>query len=255
MAKRKTAEAPAMNPKLWALDQIIPYHSNPRTHPPEQVALLAKLLVRHGVDQPIVVDEDGVILKGHGRRLAAYEAGLTEFPVVQRTDLSDIEKRALRIEDNQVALLSTWDHELIRGEIANLQTAGYEVALLGFGDVDLVHFTTVPGPLSTDNRATVGNLAERFGIAPFTTLNAREGWWQNRKRGWLSIGIQSELGRGETAGAGLTISKTIQSLKPSADQAAKRSRKANATPGGSKLPAADYSKSKKRGDGRGRAVS
>lgn len=135
---------PALKPKLWSLDKIIPYHSNPRTHPVEQIALLAKLFLRHGIDQPIVVDEDGVILKGHGRRLAAYEAGLAEFPVVQRDDLSDIEKRALRLEDNQVALLSEWSVELLRSELSSLSLGGYDVKLLGFDDVQLVSFMSIP---------------------------------------------------------------------------------------------------------------
>lgn len=154
MAKMKTAvnskpkkpDWPANRPKNWPLGKIEPYARNPRTHPPAQIALLASIFKKHGIDQPIVVDDAGVILKGHGRRLAAIEAGLAEFPVVQRFGLSDEEKTAMRIEDNQVALLAGWDQELIRGEVAVLRTAGYELALLGFGEAQLVHFTTTPGP-------------------------------------------------------------------------------------------------------------
>lgn len=63
-------------------------------------------------------------------------------------------------------------------------------------------------------------LAQTFEYPPFSVLNAREGWWQERKRQWLALGIESELGRG---GQGkLTMSETVQRLKPSADQAAKR---------------------------------
>jgi hypothetical protein len=82
-------------------------------------------------------------------------------------------------------------------------------------------------------------------ISPFSVLNAREGWWQTRKTAWLALGIQSELGRGESAGDKLTISDTVQRLKPSADQAAKHQR-ATAEPGGSKMPAADYGKTRAR---------
>lgn len=220
--KAKPSAVPAMNPVLWRVADIIPYHSNPRTHPAEQVTLLAKLMVRHGIDQPIVVDEDGVILKGHGRRLGAIEAGIEEFPVIQRTDLSDVEKRAMRIEDNQVALLSAWDESLIRVEIASLQTAGYEIALLGFGDVDLVSFTTTPGPADEGARGvTIGNLAERFGVVPFSVLNAREGWWQARKRAWLTLGIRSELGRGENL---LKFSDSINEPDPKKRAARKRAK-------------------------------
>lgn len=63
-------------------------------------------------------------------------------------------------------------------------------------------------------------LAQTFAYPPFSVLNAREGWWQERKRQWLALGIKSEVGRG--GGEKLTMSDTIQRLKPSADQAAKR---------------------------------
>ncbi len=66
-------------------------------------------------------------------------------------------------------------------------------------------------------------LAKRFGAPPFTVLSARDGDWQERKRKWLALGIQSELGRGGQAGEKLTMSETVQRLKPGADQALKRS--------------------------------
>lgn len=143
-----TADWPALRPELRPLNRIIPYPNNARTHPPAQVELLAKLMKRHGVDQPIAVDEDGVILKGHGRLRAAYEAKFEEFPVVVHRGLPEAEKAAMRIADNQVALLSGWDRELIRGEMAALKAAGYEMPLLGFGDGQLVSFMTTPGPPS-----------------------------------------------------------------------------------------------------------
>lgn len=76
-------------------------------------------------------------------------------------------------------------------------------------------------------------LGDEFMIPPFSVLSAREGWWQERKRAWLSIGIQSELGRGETAGKSLEMSDTIKRLKPTADPAETSARRrANAAPGG-----------------------
>lgn len=158
MTAKKTKAAPEMPsaaaaawkmwPKgsLWPLERIKPYALNARTHPPAQVTMLARIFGTFGPDQPIVVDEDGVILKGHGRRLAAYEARLTHFPVVQRFGLSPAEKDAMRIEDNQSALLSAWDRDLLRGGIANLKLQGYDIGLLGFGEAEFVHFTTVPAP-------------------------------------------------------------------------------------------------------------
>ncbi len=149
MAKRK-AEAKTSTAwpgaSLWKLEDVTPYSHNARTHPPAQVTFLAEMLKKFGPDQPIVVDEDGVILKGHGRRLAAIEAEMPTFPVVKRIGLSDADKRALRIADNQSALMSGWDNELVKFEIESLKRVGYDVTLLGFGDQQLVQFTTTPGP-------------------------------------------------------------------------------------------------------------
>lgn len=135
-----------MRREVWALDRIRPYDRNPKTHPPAQVALLAELLKQYGPDQDIVVDELGVIIKGHGRRAAAATAGMTEFPVTIREGLTEAEKQAMRIADNQLPLLGGWDKELLRGEIARLQAADYQLNLLGFGEVQLVQFTTLPKP-------------------------------------------------------------------------------------------------------------
>ena len=120
----------AMTVKMWPLRKIIPYPGNPRNHPPEQITLLATLLKKHGPDQPIVVDEAGVILKGHGRLTASLEAGLADFPVIQRFGLPDIEKRAMRISDNAIALLSGWAPDLMRVELNGLALAGYDMPLL-----------------------------------------------------------------------------------------------------------------------------
>jgi len=132
--------------KLWKLDAIKEYPHNPRTHPPAQVTLLASLIGKYGPDQDIVVDEAGVILKGHGRKLAAAEAGRKDYPVTQRFGLSDEDKIAMRIADNQVALLSGWDNQLVSFEIERLRRSDYPVELLGFGEAQLVSFETQPGP-------------------------------------------------------------------------------------------------------------
>jgi hypothetical protein len=132
--------------KIWPLAKIKPYPHNPKTHPPAQITLLAQILRTYGPDQDIVVDEAGVILKGHGRHLAAAEAELDGYPVTQRLGLSDSDKVAMRISDNQIPLLGGWNAELIRFEMMKLQGTDYPIKLLGFGDAELVQFTTTPQP-------------------------------------------------------------------------------------------------------------
>lgn len=123
--------------ELWPLERILPWPTNPRTHPPAQVTLLAGLMKRYGIDQPIVVDEGGFILKGHGRRLAALEADFADFPVVVRRGLSETDKSAMRLQDNQVALLAGWDQGIVRTTVADLKLAGYDIPLLGFSEATL----------------------------------------------------------------------------------------------------------------------
>lgn len=136
---------PAVNAKLWKLGDIKPHPENPKKHPQEQIDLLAKLMLDYGVDQPIVVDDKGVILKGHGRRLAAMKAGFEEFPVAQHFGLTDAEKRAMRIADNQLPLLGGWDNELMKLNVSAIQLAKYDMKLLGFGDRQLLQWTASPG--------------------------------------------------------------------------------------------------------------
>lgn len=141
MAKKELPFAPpdwpALNAKPWPLGKIKPYPNNPRSHPESQVMTLANLMKRWGVDQPIVVDEHGVILKGHGRLAAAHLAGFAEFPVVQHLGLEEDEKRAIRIADNQVSLLSSWDDALLQSEIVQLNSADFDLPLLGFERSDI----------------------------------------------------------------------------------------------------------------------
>ncbi len=139
MAKPK-GEVRIAPTKMWALKDIKPYPSNPRTHPPAQITLLAELMKKFGPDQDIVVDELGEILKGHGRLSAAIEGGIDPYPVTQRFGLSSEDKIALRISDNQVALLSGWNNELVQFELKKLQAANYPIDLLGFDNVQLVSF-------------------------------------------------------------------------------------------------------------------
>lgn len=167
MKAQKTSPAPfdppqwpATNPVMRKLSAIKPYPNNPRTHPQAQVKMLSEIMKRRGVDQPIVVDEKSVILKGHGRLLAATMAGFEEYPVVEHFGLPEADKLAMRIEDNQVALLAGWDETLIRSNMIELASLGYDVKLLGFENAQLIEFST-PMPQEPDGR---GRLLELVNI-------------------------------------------------------------------------------------------
>src|SRR6056297_3812968 len=95
-----------------SVDAIIPYTNNPKEHPDEQVQKIASSIKNYGWDQPIVVDGDGEIIKGHGRLQAAEKLGLDEVPVIWREDLTDAEAKAARIADHKTAE-SPWADDLL----------------------------------------------------------------------------------------------------------------------------------------------
>lgn len=100
---------------------LTPYDLNAKKHDKNQVAKIAQAIARFGFDQPIVVDRNGVIIKGHGRRLAAIELGLKTVPVWVRRDLTPDEVRAARLADNRVAL-SDLDTELLRADLSTMES-------------------------------------------------------------------------------------------------------------------------------------
>lgn len=188
-----------------------PYPRNPKTHPASQISSLVAMIKEFGFTQPLIIDEHDTILAGHGRRLAAIELGYDEVPVIVLRGLTDAQKKAIVIADNKSNELGGWDNNLLILELGELKQLNYNLELTGFNSGDLVTFVAQKEAAETERQNTIGNLAERFGIAPFTTLNAREGWWQDRKRAWIALGIQSELGRGENL---LKFSDTINEPDP-----------------------------------------
>jgi len=119
------------------LNDIVPYGENPKEHPQEQVDKIASSIQRFGWDQPIVVDGNGTIIKGHGRYQAAQKLGLEEVPVIEQPDLSDAEARAARIADNRVAE-SEWDDDLLAVELELLDESdlSVEATAMDGGEVD-----------------------------------------------------------------------------------------------------------------------
>lgn len=105
--------------EVWDTDRVLPYELNAKIHDPKQVAKIAKSITEFGFDQPIVVDKNGVVIKGHGRRLAAISLGMKQVPVWVRSDLSEERVRASRLADNRVAI-SDIDTELFKKEMESL---------------------------------------------------------------------------------------------------------------------------------------
>lgn len=105
-----------LNIEMWPVESIQPYELNAKIHDDKQVAKIAESIKKFGWDQPIVVDKNGVIIKGHGRRLAAISLGLKDVPVLVRADLSEEQVKAARLADNRVAL-GDIDADILRKEL------------------------------------------------------------------------------------------------------------------------------------------
>ena len=132
-----------MKVELRALDSIKPYDQNPRLNDPAVDAVAASIR-EFGFRQPIVVDEQGVIVVGHTRYKAARKLGLEEVPVHVVAGLSPAQIKAYRIADNQTASLSQWNEDLLPLELASLQQMQFDLNLTGFSAADLLRLLQPP---------------------------------------------------------------------------------------------------------------
>jgi ParB-like chromosome segregation protein Spo0J len=123
--------------ELWPVEKLIPYARNPRTHSDAQVAQIAASIAEFGFNNPILVDTKDGIIAGHGRLLAARKLQLAEVPVIVLDHLSEAQKRAYILADNQLALNAGWDDTLLAAELAALQQEDFDVSLIGFEDEEL----------------------------------------------------------------------------------------------------------------------
>lgn len=148
MSKEKKLElGPGITLEIWPIEAIIPYETNAKLHTPEQVTKIATAIARHQFDQPIVVDRDGVIIKGHGRRLALLELARERVPVIVRRDLDPEQVKAARLADNRVAQ-GDYDLDMLRDELESLADGGELQGI--FDDKELSFITADLGEMNTD---------------------------------------------------------------------------------------------------------
>lgn len=123
--------------KYKSIDDLIPYARNSRSHSDEQVAQIASSIREFGFTNPVLIDEHGSIIAGHGRVMAARKLKLTEVPTITLSYLSDTQRRAYIIADNKLALNAGWDQEMLIIELGDLDAAGFNLELTGFVGDDL----------------------------------------------------------------------------------------------------------------------
>ena len=124
----------AIQVKYKTTAELIPYVNNSRTHSEEQIQQVAASIKEFGFTNPILIDEQGGIIAGHGRLLAAQLLKLTEIPTITLYGLTEAQKKAYVIADNQLALNSGWDLDKLKLEIEGLDSLDFDLDLLGFDD-------------------------------------------------------------------------------------------------------------------------
>ena len=132
--------------KQQAVEGLIPYARNARTHSDEQVDKIAASIREFGFLNPVITDGENGIVAGHGRIMAAKKLGMDKVPTVEAAHLTDAQKRAYILADNRLALDAGWDDELLRVEFTELQDAGFDLNLTGFTDDEIAALEPDPDP-------------------------------------------------------------------------------------------------------------
>lgn len=123
-----------------ALRDLTPYEKNSRLHSEAQTAQIAASIQQFGFTNPLLVDEGGGLIAGHGRLSAAKKLGMAEVPCIVLSGLTQVQKQALVIADNRIALNSRWDEDLLASELGDIASEGFDLSVIGFNPKQLDEF-------------------------------------------------------------------------------------------------------------------
>ena len=148
------------------LDALIPYARNSRTHSDAQVAQIAASIKEFGFTNPVLIDETGSIIAGHGRVMAARKLAIADVPSIRLTHLTDAQKKAYVIADNKLALNAGWDDEMLAVELTDLKDMGFDLDLTGFSTDEIEALLAPVGTEGLTDEDAVPEVPE----APVTVL-------------------------------------------------------------------------------------
>src|ERR1700751_4326515 len=131
-AASPTRPWPADRVDQWPIERLIPYANTPRLHSAADVERIAAAILKWGWTNPVLVDEQGVLIAGHGRVAAAARLRLKSIPVIVARGWSEKEKQGYRLADNELAARGSWDLDLLRSELSDLKFSGFDLDLIGF---------------------------------------------------------------------------------------------------------------------------
>lgn len=119
------------------ISDLVPYENNARIHSPEQIEKLRRSICKFGFLRPLLINSENGVLCGHGRMEAAKLAGMTELPCVLADHLSEEERIAYILADNELAEQASWDKDIVSAELIRLRDAGFDISLTGFAEEDI----------------------------------------------------------------------------------------------------------------------
>ncbi len=173
---------------------------NVRLHPERNMVAIRDSLKRFGQRLPLVV-RDGIVIVGNGRLRAMREMGWDNAAVVDAGDMTAEEARAFAVYDNRSAELATWDMEGLQATLSELDGLEMDLDLsaiaLSQEDLDGLLDDIGGGNGNTADRYTdpPTHMSDSFGAPPFSVMDARQGYWMDRKREWFALGIDGDAGR------------------------------------------------------------
>lgn len=114
------------------INELKPYENNSRTHDESQIKQICESIKEYGWTNPVLIDEKGMIIAGHGRVEAGKKLDIKEVPCIVLSGLTDAQKKAYVIADNKMALNAGWDFNLLSLELENLKELDFDLELTGF---------------------------------------------------------------------------------------------------------------------------
>lgn len=124
----------ALKIEYLPIEELIPYANNARVHGGQQIDEIVASIKEFGFTSPILIDENNVLIAGHGRIKAGKIVGLVKLPCIRLAGLSENQKKALRIADNQIPMNASWDLDLLMQEVQELDLAEFDLSILAFDE-------------------------------------------------------------------------------------------------------------------------
>lgn len=157
---------PANKIEMRNVSELVPYANNSRTHSPQQVDQIAASINEWGWTVPVLVDEKGMLIAGHGRIMAAQKLGIDKVPTMTAKGWTEAQKKAYVIADNKLALNADWNMELLGIELQELQELDFDLELTGFDEDELASIT----PLELEEGLTDEDAVPELQDEPVTKL-------------------------------------------------------------------------------------